>query len=545
MMRLAAAVIREFPYWAHRRQDPTLAGRAVVVGALPSARSGVLARSPEARALGVRLGATVVAARALAPEAVFLPPDPLLYKRETDALVKRLETLSPRVEASADGLYTLDLRGLDRLHPTEEAFAERVRSLLAEAGYPASVGVASTRYAASVAALHAAQMFDEPTSTTHSKLTRRAPAVPGIAVVPVATEAAFLAPLPLSYLPVREEMLEHLTLLGLATLGDLARLSAAAIEARFGGEGLRLHRLAAGEDPVPLSPAAQRATPRTAIDLDAPVALYEQFAFALKRLSDGLLDDLARRGLAAAELALTLVLDDGSRAVRSTRPTRPTLSPRLALDLLRLAVTREPLQAPVKGLILEAPDTTPARAEQLKLYTRRRGQPEAVEGALARLRALLGPEGAVAPRLADTHRPEHQVRWEPYPGLPDKPDKLPELRVKDVGGFRGRLLGRLKKVHPQAALPPGPAVPQLPARLYDPPRPVVVRVAAGAPRYLETPGLAGFVTEARGPHRLEGEWWGNRYARDYFEVAVGPAGRYWIFHERGGAGGWFLQGAYD
>ena len=46
--------------------------------------------------------ACAIQARALAPEAVFLPPDPLLYKRETDVLVKRLETLSPRVEASGE-----------------------------------------------------------------------------------------------------------------------------------------------------------------------------------------------------------------------------------------------------------------------------------------------------------------------------------------------------------------------------------------------------------------------------------------------------------
>ena len=48
----------------------------------------------------------------------------------------------------------------------------------------------------------------------------------------------------------------------------------------------------------------------------------------------------------------------------------------------------------------------------------------------------------------------------------------------------------------------------------------------------------------RGPERIESGWWETGVARDYW-LAAGPQGmRYWIYHERHGARGWYLHGLF-
>jgi hypothetical protein len=144
----------------------------------------------------------------------------------------------------------------------------------------------------------------------------------------------------------------------------------------------------------------------------------------------------------------------------------------------------------------------------------------------------------LAAHAADTHRPERQVRWEPHPGL-------------DVAVNEGRAVNARSNPttwatpsRVQLDLPLGPATTRLPARVFDPPRPARVSLNADRPSYLNARGVKGCVTAVKGPHRLEGEWWSDRYQRDYFEVSVGAKGHYWIFCDRK-QGEWFLQGAYD
>src|SRR5499427_385895 len=53
--------------------DPTLEGKAVVVGGQPGTRGVVTAASYEVRRLGVKSGMSLIEAGRLAPEAIYLP----------------------------------------------------------------------------------------------------------------------------------------------------------------------------------------------------------------------------------------------------------------------------------------------------------------------------------------------------------------------------------------------------------------------------------------------------------------------------------------
>src|SRR3954471_9278267 len=64
--------------------DPTLEGKAVVVGGRPGSRGVVTAASYEVRRLGVKAGMSLIEAGRLAPDAVYLPTRGDTYGRYAD-----------------------------------------------------------------------------------------------------------------------------------------------------------------------------------------------------------------------------------------------------------------------------------------------------------------------------------------------------------------------------------------------------------------------------------------------------------------------------
>src|SRR4030042_2974784 len=104
-------------------------------------------------------------------------------------------------------------------------------SLHRRLGFMAAVGIAGGKSPARVAA-----------QTTR----------PGLAkIAPSGEEAAFLAPLPVDFLPASDAMRWRLGLLGLHTIGDIARLRLGAFQQQFGPEGKRCWELANGVDSGP------------------------------------------------------------------------------------------------------------------------------------------------------------------------------------------------------------------------------------------------------------------------------------------------------
>ncbi|HEX6631489.1 MAG TPA: hypothetical protein VF048_10370, partial [Gemmatimonadaceae bacterium] len=162
------------------------------------------------------------------------------------ALVATLLAVAPHVAVETRGegsgtRYWVDARGL----PVRRV-ARAVLRLAREAGAAdARVGVAGTAAAAELAA-------------TAAPDTPRPDGEPPITVVPPGTDASFLAPLPLAALAAAlvgdgeggvgaaavTTLVAALRDVGLETCGDLAQLTRAAVELRFGAPGVALWRLA-------------------------------------------------------------------------------------------------------------------------------------------------------------------------------------------------------------------------------------------------------------------------------------------------------------
>src|SRR6202008_1759242 len=96
--------------------DPTLKGKAVVVGGQRNERGVVSAASYAARTFGVHSAMPLRTAAKLCPQAIFVDGHPERYRECSAKVYGVLNTLSPRCEmASIDEAY-LDMSGTARLH---------------------------------------------------------------------------------------------------------------------------------------------------------------------------------------------------------------------------------------------------------------------------------------------------------------------------------------------------------------------------------------------------------------------------------------------
>jgi DNA polymerase-4 len=213
-----------------RLDDPSLRGRPVVVGGDPDARGVVAAASYEARRFGVHSALPLRTAKRLCPQAVFIHHHGARYREASDAVFDLLEVFAPVVEpVSIDEAY-LDLTGTDRLYGPP---AEAVRGLRARirerTGLPASAGIATSKRVAKIA----------------SGLAKP----DGQRFVAAGEEAAFLAPLAIEVIPgVGKVGARRLHGAGIRTIGGLARLGCARLEAWLGEEGRWLWECSQGID---------------------------------------------------------------------------------------------------------------------------------------------------------------------------------------------------------------------------------------------------------------------------------------------------------
>jgi DNA polymerase-4 len=213
------------------RRRPELRGRPVVVGGL-GPRGVVSSASYEARRYGVRSAMPAMRARALCPQAVFLPPDFSAYSAASRAVMRIFHDVTPLVEPLSLDEAFLDVAGAQRLLGRPALIARDIRARVGEEqGLTCSVGVAPTKFVAKLGS------------------TRAKP--DGVIVVPAGQVLDFLHPLPVDALwGVGERAAETLHRLGLGTVGDLAHAPVGMLRGALGeAAAAHLHELSWGRDP--------------------------------------------------------------------------------------------------------------------------------------------------------------------------------------------------------------------------------------------------------------------------------------------------------
>jgi DNA polymerase IV len=224
-----------------RLLDPTLEGKAVVVGGQPGSRGVVTAASYEVRRLGVKSGMSLVEAGKRAPDAIYLPTRHEVYGTYAERVRDIARRFAPRVlVASIDEMY-LDLSGCERLYgsggaassdggegragdvATERAVVQLTTAIFDELGLPSSAGVATSKVVAKVASALAKPR--------------------GVLLVHAGVERALLAPLPVRSFPGIGPVAEAgLHAAGYQTLGAVAEAPVAELQEIFGAWAASISR---------------------------------------------------------------------------------------------------------------------------------------------------------------------------------------------------------------------------------------------------------------------------------------------------------------
>jgi len=253
--------------------DPSLAGRPVIVGGTPEGRGVVSAASYEARKYGVRSAMGAARARQLCPDGVFLRPRMDRYVEVSRLIMAILRGITPLVEPLSIDEAFLDVSGCRRLLGAPPAIAADIkRRVRAEIGLTASVGVAANKFLAKLAS-----DLEKPD---------------GLCVIPPHEGRARIAELPIERLwGVGRVSAEQFRGAGIVVIGDLLRRDAGWLEARFGPHVQHLRELAAGRDDRPVVPSHEAKSVGNEITFAEDIGDAEQ----LRAIVDGLADKVARR----------------------------------------------------------------------------------------------------------------------------------------------------------------------------------------------------------------------------------------------------------
>jgi protein ImuB len=495
--RIACLFVADFPLAALRRAEPDLRATPLVTVDRDEPRTPLTAISPEARALGARVGLGCAQARAISSAIVVRRLSSEVGQAAQAALLDVAESFSPRVENAAAGMAYLDIDGLQSLFGSEAHLATSLVARLRRVGLEGRVGVASTKTAARLAAQTTA----------------------GVEVVSAGDERRRIAVLPVSILEPADDLSLTLGRWGIRSCGQLAALPITALAWRFGDAGIRAWRIARGEDDGPLVVRPRAARFEEATECGYAIDSFEPLSFLLRAVLERLTARLDIRGLRAGDLALSLRVEGGAREERLVQVAAPTNDVKSLLALLRLHFDRRPPAAAVEWFRLTAVAER-LRPIELDLFVRAGPTAQDLGLALMRLTAIAGAERVGCPAVVDSHRPDvFAVERFTLTGAPSAATARPEDRCSAVG---------LRAFRPPAALDV----------VCDRGRPDFVRARAGE-------SFGGRVVTLAGPWRTSGEWWRNRpLARDYFDAELSDGGVYRIYREHR-SDEWFADGVYD
>jgi nucleotidyltransferase/DNA polymerase involved in DNA repair len=341
---IACILIPGFELRAALRRRPRLSLEAAALAPEPGKEPLLGPVTAAAEEAGIQPGMRMSEALATCPGLVLVEPDPAAVEEEWEGVLRRLEDAGFAVEGVEPGVVVFETKGVERLYGGVEATLRRSLAAVGNAWDPRA-GAGQRRFAALAAA-----------STAR----------PGqIVIVEGERERDFLAPLPLSLLPLQPERYAELEGLGVRRLGDLARLPGGAVAERLGPEGRRAWRLARGGERRRVRGRAPAVELAETLSFPEAVANELTLRRALGALLDRLLARPERAGRPFRKLGLSARLVGGG-SWRRTLTLREATAER---GRLRAALGPKLMEvpAPVTELRLEGIELAEHTGSQLAL----------------------------------------------------------------------------------------------------------------------------------------------------------------------------------
>jgi DNA polymerase IV (archaeal DinB-like DNA polymerase) len=220
------------------RDNPTLKGRPVVIGADPvkgKGRGVVSTCSYEARKFGIHSAMPISKAYNLCPDAIFLPPLISKYRNISEKIMNLLATVTKNIEQVSVDEAFIDISFCNTYYMAEK-FAEYIKRLIYNSeNLSCSIGVAPSR--------------------TYAKIASELQKPDGLVVIPPFQIISCITPLPVETIPgIGKKALEILHNIGIITIGDLADANIQKLQDTFGSRAVKIKSIALGEDREGLHP---------------------------------------------------------------------------------------------------------------------------------------------------------------------------------------------------------------------------------------------------------------------------------------------------
>jgi DNA polymerase IV len=288
-----------------QRDNPSLRGQPVIVGAPPERRGVVCAASYEARAFGVRSAMPSRTAAAKCPQGIFLRPRMDHYRAESRRIMDLIATFDVRIEqVSVDEAY-LEAGGLLENDEARLRLAREMKTLIrSRCGLAASIGIGPNKLLAKIA-------------SDQSK-------PDGLLLVTQAEASAFLRPLPASAIHgVGRVTAAALAKAGLHTVGDIQnhRGDLRAIVGTF-APVLAAHAMGIDHRPLEFDGAVKSISAEETFQQDT--ADRRILVPLLRSQAASIAAKLAREHLAARTVQVKVRYSDFTTLTRQTSVEEPT-----------------------------------------------------------------------------------------------------------------------------------------------------------------------------------------------------------------------------
>lgn len=305
---------------------PGLRGYPLVIAPTGSPRARVYDMSDPAFQEGIRKGMPLARARQINPKIKIISPRFNRYEQVMKALFKQGLAYTPVIESGpGDGHLFLDVTGTTRLFGPPQDLAFRLnREIKKNFGLDPAWAIATNKLVAKVA-------------------TRTLKPIGGYRVAP-GQEHAFLAPLPISFIPgLSDPEIMTLKTFNLTHISQVRTLSLEQLQVSFSHRAQQIHNLIRGIDPSPVIRETSTFI-RADHELSEETNEVEPLRGALFGLGETICTTLRRQGLQTRHLCLTLSYCDGGQRTAAAKPFLPTANEMVlflqALSLLSRAWTR-------------------------------------------------------------------------------------------------------------------------------------------------------------------------------------------------------------
>ncbi|MFA6472513.1 MAG: DNA polymerase IV [Candidatus Latescibacterota bacterium] len=270
------------------KDNPDIAGKPVIVGALPGTRGVVAACSYEARKFGIHSAMPVSQAYKRCPGGIFLLPRGYRYVEESKKIHEIFHHYTPLVESLSLDEAFLDISGSHLLFGSSVDIGKEIKQrILIETGLVASVGIAPSKFVAKIAS-----DLEKPN---------------GFVVVYEEEMLDFLKPLDARKLwGVGKVTWQKLEKLGLLTIGDIRNYPPEQMERILGQQGLHLYNLSWGKDERTVTPDSDPKQVGAEYTFDTDTGDMAEVERTLLALSDKVASRLYRKGFRGRTVTLKL-----------------------------------------------------------------------------------------------------------------------------------------------------------------------------------------------------------------------------------------------